>query len=114
MKELLSHIISNHTEDVWEHVQSIKCHGNQARIDFVLDNAGFELYSDLCFAEFLVSKKLCDVVVFHVKDTPWFVSDTTKKDFLWSIEQCCDATDVNVKELGNRWKCRLLENSFSY
>ncbi|CAM9018947.1 unnamed protein product, partial [Wickerhamomyces anomalus] len=51
------------------------------RVDFVLDNAGFEVYTDLIFALFLLDLKLTDEVVFHTKDIPWMVSDVNIKDF---------------------------------
>lgn len=112
LKDLLAHIISNHTEQVWKHVNTIKSNGKQTRIDFVLDNAGFELYSDLCFAEFLLDKQFCEVVHFHVKEIPWFVSDTSKFDFEWTVKQCCDSTDQAVKALGQRWQTRLNNKTF--
>ena len=36
-------------------------------IDFILDNAGFELFSDLCFADFLISTGLATIVRIRVK-----------------------------------------------
>ncbi|KAG8823876.1 hypothetical protein FRC17_009233 [Serendipita sp. 399] len=51
------------------------------RVDMVLDNAGFELYTDLILAEFLVSLMGVKKVVFHPKPLPWFVSDVTPPDF---------------------------------
>ena len=36
-------------------------------IDFILDNAGFELFSDLCFADFLISTGLATIVRLRVK-----------------------------------------------
>ena len=56
-------------------------------IDFVLDNAGFELLTDLCFADFLISKRFCSRIILHLKCLPWFVSDATKADFQWLLEQ---------------------------
>ena len=38
-------------------------------VDFVLDNAGFELFSDLCFADFLISTGLATRVRLRVKVT---------------------------------------------
>lgn len=41
-------ILGNHLEDLWEVVSTLK----GGRIDFVLDNAGFELYCDLVYGKF--------------------------------------------------------------
>ncbi len=113
LKNLLAHILANETEKVWAQilVAESRAHGH-ARLDFVLDNAGFELYSDLCLAEFLLDKKLFDTVNFHVKNTPWFVSDTTKRDFHWTIEECKKSDDSVTSELGHRWANRVNEGSF--
>ncbi len=76
-------------------------------IDIVLDNAGFELFTDLCLAHVLVTvckaskvnllwvmrptKRHAHVflgqVVFHAKRIPWFVSDVTLPDFEWTLAQ---------------------------
>lgn len=116
LKSLLEHIIANQTESVWEHIQDVKnlrrSEKQSIRMDFVLDNAGFELFTDLCFAEFLLDKKLCDVVQFHVKNIPWFVSDTSKADFYWTIEQCIKSSETELQLLGKRWKSRLEEQTF--
>ncbi|TPX34445.1 hypothetical protein SeMB42_g07314 [Synchytrium endobioticum] len=55
-------------------------------IVFVLDNAGFELFSDLCLAHWLMHKGIAAKIVFHVKAFPWFVSDTTKSDLHWTLD----------------------------
>ncbi|KPJ14847.1 UPF0364 protein C6orf211-like [Papilio machaon] len=49
--------------------------------DIVCDNSGYELFSDLCFAHFLISQEIVKKVRFHVKKIPWFVSDVTPVDF---------------------------------
>ncbi|VVD00672.1 unnamed protein product [Leptidea sinapis] len=56
--------------------------------DIVCDNAGYELFSDLCLAHFLISQKIANKIRFHVKSIPWFVSDVTPKDFDFVINSC--------------------------
>lgn len=113
LKDLLEHIISNDTDKIWNQVRKISSSNEKsARVDFVLDNSGFEVYTDLCLAEFLLSHGLCDSVHFHVKSMPWFVSDVTRKDFVWTLQQCTLAQDSAVKELGHQWEKRLNNNTF--
>ena len=112
LKQLLEHIISNNTEEVWLHVKSITSNGKPTRIDFVLDNSGFELFTDLCLAEFLLNQSSCEEVYFHVKSMPWFISDVTAHDFQWTLQQCSMSNDNAVQRLGIRWNTRLAEKTF--
>ncbi|MFN6558390.1 MAG: damage-control phosphatase ARMT1 family protein [Nostoc sp. ChiSLP01] len=50
------------------------------RIDFVVDNAGFELVCDLCLVDFLLNSGAINRVYLHLKPHPTFVSDATIKD----------------------------------
>ncbi|KAJ0170629.1 hypothetical protein K1T71_014000 [Dendrolimus kikuchii] len=59
--------------------------------DIVCDNAGYELFADVCFAHFLVSQEIVQKVRFHVKKMPWFVSDATPVDFKQLIDTCIKA-----------------------
>ncbi|KAI0776814.1 hypothetical protein BD413DRAFT_610398 [Trametes elegans] len=74
-------ILRDDQEKVWQYLSSLG--GNtDSRVDFVLDNAGFELFTDLVFADFLVTyTPYVHKVVFHPKLIPWFVSDVTPPDF---------------------------------
>ncbi|KAG8903475.1 hypothetical protein FRC01_009185, partial [Tulasnella sp. 417] len=70
-------ILRDDINAVWQHVKSL----NNARLDFVLDNSGFEYFTDLILADFLVTHTgFVNSVVFHPKDVPWFVSDVTPPD----------------------------------
>ena len=84
----------------------------QHHIDFVLDNAGFELYTDLCFADFLLEKKFCQQVRFHVKDIPWFVSDASRADLNWTVQQCVASAEEDIRVLGQRWQKYLDDGLF--
>lgn len=72
------------------------------RVDFIVDNAGFELIGDLCLADYLLASHAAGVVHLHLKAHPIFVSDAMSKDVLYTIAFLTQATDLNVKELGLR------------
>ncbi|OJT12344.1 Protein-glutamate O-methyltransferase [Trametes pubescens] len=74
-------ILRDDQEKVWDHLKSF-AGKTDSRIDFVLDNGGFELFTDFVFADFLVTyTPYASKVVFHPKLIPWFVSDVTPPDF---------------------------------
>ncbi|KAH9893939.1 DUF89 domain-containing protein [Cubamyces lactineus] len=75
------YILKDDQEKVWQHLASLASK-KDSRVDFVLDNAGFELFTDFVFADFLVTyTPYVSKVVFHPKLIPWFVSDVTPPDF---------------------------------
>lgn len=80
-----------------------------------MDNSAYELFTDLCLADFLVTYGLADVVVFHGKSIPWFVSDVTKPDFdnfLNRLQKEC--TSKSLQDIGNRWSCYYKTGAFYY
>ncbi|KAI9105998.1 hypothetical protein DFS34DRAFT_574725 [Phlyctochytrium arcticum] len=86
-----------------EHLRS----GEKGRIDIVLDNAGLELFADLALAHWLLSTEQATSVVFHVKEFPWFVSDTTKSDFEWllmTLEKHFESEQPAMLRLIAQWK----------
>ncbi len=55
------------------------------RVDFMVDNAGFELVGDLCLADYLLSSQAAVEVVLQLKLNPTFVSDATVQDVAETI-----------------------------
>ncbi len=52
-----------------------------ARVDILLDNAGYELVCDLVLADYLITSRRAVQVTLHAKSHPVFVSDVIEKDF---------------------------------
>ncbi|XP_020842269.1 damage-control phosphatase ARMT1-like isoform X2 [Phascolarctos cinereus] len=84
------------------------------RVDFVLDNAGFELVTDLVMADFLLASKLATEIHFHGKSIPWYVSDTNKNDINWVIEQLKAANTKCMSECGINWEDYFKKHSWVY
>jgi len=110
IKKSDDHLLSDSTSRIWEYVSTLK----GKRIDFILDNAGYETYNDLVFADWLMKKGFASTIVWHCKHIPWYVSDTNIKDFKWIIDTCINPPDslkefdnTNLIEMAKRWKSYL-------
>lgn len=75
---------------------------NKARIDFIVDNAGFELFSDLCLADFLLTNHWAGTIYLHLKPYPTFVSDATIQDVCNTIDILLANENREVQLLANR------------
>jgi hypothetical protein len=73
------------------------------RIDFIIDNGGFELISDLCFADFLLGSGLAHQVYLHLKPHPTFVSDATIQDVYQTRDFLAEGSHPHVKSLTQRF-----------
>lgn len=83
---LEANLLVNNTVEVCDHL----LHGPKsggATVDLVLDNAGFELITDLCLADYMTRTGLAKRIRLRVKDRPWFVSDTTSGDIDWMLKE---------------------------
>jgi len=121
-------VIVDEFEGVWrllrEHMRRA-AGGKQAgtrRVDIILDNAGLELYSDMCLADVLLQYGLADEVVFHGKPMPWFVSDTLASDFDETLRWCTEEAEgldtpaswAPVQRLAQRWQSYLSSGKWRY
>ncbi len=102
------HLLIDHTEAAWASVAS----GRLGRVGFVCDNAGLESLLDLALTDFLLVRRLCRQVVFHLKARPFFVSDTMVKDvypMLAALRQAGEAATALAARLeecqrDGRWR----------
>ena len=115
LKHLKDKILVDNTSEVWKLLRTIDRNtDHEVHIDFVLDNAGFEVFADLCLAEFLLSLNLAKTVYFHVKNIPWFVSDASERDINWLTEQMKQSENSYISKLGMRWQSRFKDRSFQF
>ena len=52
LEQLHGNILTDNKDEAW---QCLVDRGKGATVDIVMDNSGFELFTDLCLAEFLVT-----------------------------------------------------------
>jgi hypothetical protein len=96
------YLLVDHSAAAWALVAS----GRLGRVDFVCDNAGLETLLDLALTDFLLVRKLCRQIVFHLKARPFFVSDTMIKDvspMLLALRQAGGAATALAARL-ERWR----------
>lgn len=99
LANLEGYILADDTNAMWECISTTD--GNII-VDFVCDNAGYELFTDLCLGDFLISRNLAAKIRFHVKTIPWFVSDVTPEDFRWTLDALKLAVKATLRDLGSR------------
>lgn len=73
-------------------------------IDFIVDNVGLELISDLYLIDFLLVTKTAFTVYLHLKAHPTFVSDAMSKDVHYTLEVLASDREMNVRSLADRLK----------
>jgi hypothetical protein len=72
------HLLVDHSGRVVDHIAARL----GARVDLILDNAGLELFGDLCLADGLLGRFGATTVRLHVKGHPFFVSDAMGSDVI--------------------------------
>jgi len=78
-----------------------------SRIDIILDNAGYELVTDLALADFLLGAGLAAEVVLHTKCYPVFVSDALEQDIYDTMDWLSISEDREVSAMATRLRFRL-------
>lgn len=96
-------LLIDETEGVVAHLLERAAGPGDLRVDFLVDNAGFELVCDLALADLLLSGRVAATVRLHVKPHPTYVSDAMAKD-VWGTATALAAADHAET---SRWGARL-------
>ena len=100
---LKPYILDDHTARVVELLKNSKLSNrNNRRIDIVVDNAGYELISDMLLGHILIELGVATSITFHTKGHPTFVSDATNEDCLGTIDFLKDSTNPATKALADQ------------
>jgi uncharacterized protein with ATP-grasp and redox domains len=92
-------IVVNDTDRVIEYLHGVvPC----VRIDFIVDNAGAEVVTDLCLADYLLSANVTQAVQLNLKAHPVFVSDAMIKDIRVTVDFLAEDKDESVQALATR------------
>lgn len=106
LKELQAFVLCDDSASFWKVLKDAKesdTKNKSITIGYVLDNSGFELFTDFCFADKLMNR--VDRIDFYVKTTPWFVSDALTTDFHWLLESMANCSDLPaLVTLAEKWK----------
>jgi len=84
-------------------------------VDIIVDNAGFELVTDLALADHIIASGVAKTVTFQLKSHPTFVSDAMEKDLLETVEYYANLDEheyPNCKQAGLRWKSYLKDEKW--
>ena len=100
LQSLQDHLLVNDLEQII----SLMFRGKQplSRVEFLLDNAGFELISDLALVDVLLNLGLAEQVILHAKAHPTFVSDVIPADVQGAIRFLVDQAESETQSFGNR------------
>lgn len=111
LSQLDADLLADDSERIWSALTDENA--NSRIVDIIFDNSGYEVFSDLCLADFLITTKLADKVRLYVKSIPWFISDVMTSDLKWTLEQLKNHSNNTLRILGQRWSDYLTKNIWS-
>ena len=106
-------LLHDDSSDLVEHCEKL-CAKGGGNVDIIVDNAGFELITDLALGQYLVESGIAKCVTFQLKSHPTFVSDALEKDLLEHVNHYAhmDNSYPNAKLSGTKWKSFLEDGSW--
>ncbi len=97
---LKKHLLADQTKQI---IKAITKPNNEcSRVDIMLDNAGYELVSDLGLAIILLETGLTKEIILHLKKHPTFVSDVIEDDLQNTVKYLLASSSPAIVSLGRR------------
>ena len=121
LEKAQENLLHDDSDAVAQHCAALREKGGGS-VDIIVDNAGFELVTDLAAAQYLIDSGIAKTVTFQLKSHPTFVSDALTKDLLDTVEfyanldqneyPAAQAAGLKWKAFLDKgqWKC--VENAF--
>lgn len=94
------HLLIDHTVPLVRRL----AHRKTRTVHIVCDNAGPELLADLLLIRWLLENDWIDRVCLHLKTHPFFVSDATLLDLLYTFKALCESSASSIAKLGAQIK----------
>ena len=110
-------ILDDHTTAVVEFLQKLHSEGPTSTnrdIGIIVDNAGYELFSDMLLGHCLLELGVASSVTFFTKGHPTFVSDATTQDCMETIDFLCDSPFTPTSDLAKRFQDHINEKKFVF
>ena len=118
-----ANVLADDTAAAFALLSSLRQGGKVGEIHYVLDNAGFELLTDLVLAWFLLASGYCNKMILHGKRMPWFVSDVNEhdlKDLLAALSDpnfwpdLSDEEKADLNEAAGQWRVAFDDGKMEY
>lgn len=93
-----ANILVNHSHWIADQLSQMQ----NARFDWIVDNAGFELVCDLVLVDFLLSTQIAETIHLHSKPYPIFVSDAMLPDIHHTVTVLAADQNDAVRSLAAR------------
>ena len=108
-----SYILDDHTSAVVSNLINSPKSGGKV-ISIIVDNAGYELVSDMMLGHTLLELGVAGKVVFHTKAHPTFVSDATNEDCEGTIDFLSGAPSEHTAALATAWRTHVVSGKFEF
>ena len=92
-----SRVLIDHSHEVWRLLSG----GHVERLDWIADNSGLELLSDLGLLALWLSRGWVQTIHLHLKPLPFFVSDAMVQDFAAARDALRSSADRSLSAIGH-------------